>query len=218
MARKKLGIVNFFVPAATSIIVFAAIISFNSKKITTYLLNNIEPYNIDKNIVGNLSNDSSVINTAKEDGIAYDGPYLVKRVIDGDTFIITMQDMDAKIRLIGVDTPESVAATGYDKGKHEKGKIASDYTKDLLIGREIYLEYDVSKTDKYGRLLAYVYYEEEGQRIMINQKLLFDGMAQLMTIQPNVEYVEEFTKAQESAREASIGFWKDKSFTDDEAK
>ncbi|MFT4144376.1 MAG: hypothetical protein QM644_07945 [Mobilitalea sp.] len=87
MARKKLGMVNFFVPAATTLIVFAAIISFNSKKITTYLLDNIEPYNINNNIVGNLSNDSPVINTAKEDGKAYDGPYLVKRVIDGDTFI-----------------------------------------------------------------------------------------------------------------------------------
>jgi hypothetical protein len=87
MARKKLGMVNFFVPAATTLIVFAAIISFNSKKITTYLLNNIEPYNTDINNVGNLSNNSPVRNTAKEDGKVYDRPYLVKRVIDGDTFI-----------------------------------------------------------------------------------------------------------------------------------
>lgn len=87
MARKKLGMVNFFVPAATTLIVFAAIISFNSKKITTYLLNNIEPYNINENHVGYLSNDSPVINTTKEDGTAYEGPYLVKRVIEGDTFI-----------------------------------------------------------------------------------------------------------------------------------
>ena len=49
--------------------------------------------------------------------------------------------------------------------------------------------------------------------IMINQKLLSDGMAQLMTVQPNVKYVELFTKTQKAAREAGTGFWKDNSFT-----
>lgn len=215
MARKKrLGMANFLVPAATVLIVFTAIISFNSKRISSFILNNVDQYDIDKNITENLFNDSSTIGTAGEDGIIYDGPYVVKRVVDGDTFVVIIDDTDAKIRLIGVDTPENIAATSYDKENGKEGQIASDYTKDILTDKEIYLEYDVSKTDKYGRLLAYAYYEEDGQRFMINQKLLSAGMAQLMTIQPNIKYVELFTKEQDSARKARIGFWKDNSFSD----
>lgn len=130
--------------------------------------------------------------------------YKVVRVVDGDTFVASVNGADTKVRLIGVDTPESVA-TGSNAYKNcEEGKIASNFTKSLIEGKNIKLEYDVSPTDKYGRILAYVYLED-GR--MLNKVLLESGYARLMTIQPNVKYVDEFTKIQKTARENKKGFW-----------
>lgn len=212
--KKKPGMANFLVPGATILIVIAAIISFNSNNIANFLLNNVEEYGIDRSVAAFLS-DNTKTDIIDENENIYDGPYTVKRVVDGDTFVVVIEDTDAKIRLIGIDTPENVAAVNYHKENTEEGKIASDYAKDLLTGRDIYLEFDVSKTDKYGRLFAYAYYEEDGQMTMVNKKLLSDGMAQLMTIQPNIKYVDLLIEAQEFAREANIGFWNNDLFADE---
>lgn len=122
--------------------------------------------------------------------------YTVKRVVDGDTFVISLNGSDTKVRLIGVDTPESVASDEYlektGKENSEAGKEASDYTKSLIEGETVYLEYDASTEDKYGRLLAYCYLSD-GR--MLQEILLSEGYANLMTIQPNVKYVERLTAA-----------------------
>ena len=70
--------------------------------------------------------------------------------------------------------------------------MASDYTKSLIEDKTVYLEYDASTEDKYGRLLAYVYLSD-GR--MLQEILLSEGYANLMTIQPNVKYVERLTAA-----------------------
>ena len=130
--------------------------------------------------------------------------YNVVRVVDGDTIIINKDGAETKVRLIGVDTPESVA-TGNNAYKNcEEGKIASEFTKSLLNGVSVSLEYDVSPQDKYGRDLCYVYLED-GK--MLNELLLEKGYARLMTVPPNVKYVDEFTKIQKTAQEMSEGFW-----------
>ncbi|NLK43715.1 MAG: hypothetical protein GX300_04905, partial [Tissierellia bacterium] len=88
-----------------------------------------------------------------------DGKYRVVRVVDGDTLIIEMEDKEERVRLIGVDTPESVHP---DASKNVKaGKIASDFTKSRLEGKYIELEFDVQERDRYGRILAYVWHEGE---------------------------------------------------------
>ncbi len=114
----------------------------------------------------------------------------VKRVVDGDTFVI---DNDQKVRLIGIDTPESVASDEYlektGKKNTDWGKYASNYTKSLIEGKTVYLEFDAAREDKYGRLLAYVYLED-GR--MLQDVLLMSGYADLMTIQPNVKYADHF--------------------------
>lgn len=119
--------------------------------------------------------------------------YLVKRVVDGDTFIITDNDEDIRVRLIGIDTPESVAPESYlektGKENTEEGKTASEFTKNLIEGNYVYLEFDAQKEDKYGRLLAYAYLED-GQ--MIQDILLENRYAQPMTIQPNSKYANHF--------------------------
>ena len=132
------------------------------------------------------------------------GPYVVEKVVDGDTFITTIDNIQRKVRLIGVDTPESVA-TGENEYKNcEEGKEASNFTKSKINGKKVYIEYDLDKTDDYDRVLAYVYLEDG---TMLNKLLLEKGYARLMTIQPNVKYVDEFKSIQQTARENKVGFW-----------
>ena len=127
--------------------------------------------------------------------------YLVKRVVDGDTFVVNFDGTDEKVRLIGVDTPESVHK---DKSKNTKeGKIASNYTTEKIQNKQVELEFDVQQRDKYGRILAYVYIDGN----MLNKMLLEDGMAKLATYPPNVKYVEDFKKLQAEARKNNVGFW-----------
>ena len=110
----------------------------------------------------------------------------VTYVIDGDTFIFIEDGTteEIKVRMIGVDAPESVHK---DLTKNtEAGKIASDFTREELEGQTVDLELDVQTEDKYGRLLAYVWLEE----VLFNKKLLDEGYAELMTIPPNVKYAD----------------------------
>ena len=127
--------------------------------------------------------------------------YEVIRVVDGDTFVIEYEGAQEKVRLIGVDTPESVHP---NKEKNtEFGNEVSSYSKEQLTGKKVALEFDVEKRDKYGRLLAYVYLD--GQ--MYNKILLEKGYAKIATYPPNVKYVDDFTKIQKQAREDKQGLW-----------
>ena len=142
------------------------------------------------------------IKTSEKNTSAIDGEYEVISVTDGDTFEINYNGTKEKVRLIGVDTPESVHPNS--KKNNEYGKQASNYTKNLLERKVVKLEFDVSPRDKYGRLLAYVYLEN-GE--MLNKKLLKKGYAQVATYPPNVKYVEDFKTIQKVARENKVGFW-----------
>ena len=142
------------------------------------------------------------IKTSEKNTSAIDGEYEVISVTDGDTFEINYNGTKEKVRLIGVDTPESVHPNS--KKNNEYGKQASNYTKNLLERKVVKLEFDVSPRDKYGRLLAYVYLEN-GE--MLNKKLLKKGYAQVATYPPNVKYVEDFKTIQKEARENKVGFW-----------
>ena len=121
----------------------------------------------------------------------------VTRVIDGDTFEI---EGGIKIRLIGVDTPEM-------KNKNKTidcfATEAKKKSEDLLTGKEVILEKDVSETDKYGRLLRYVYVGDQ----MINDVLVKEGYAKISTFPPDIKYVEMFKAGEKSARESNRGLW-----------
>lgn len=85
---------------------------------------------------------------------------IVEYVVDGDTVEVSTENDIIRVRIIGVDTPESV---NQDESKNcYEGKVASDFTKEMLYsGREIFLEYDVEKNDIYGRTLAYIWLNNE---------------------------------------------------------
>lgn len=124
----------------------------------------------------------------------------VIRVVDGDTLEVSIQGTKEKVRLIGVDTPETVHPT---IGEEPYGREASNFTKEKLTDQTVELEFDVEERDRYGRLLAYVWLDGE----MFNEVLLSEGYAQIATYPPNVRYVERFQAAQQEAREAERGLW-----------
>jgi micrococcal nuclease len=124
----------------------------------------------------------------------------VRRVVDGDTLEVTGGE---RVRLIGVDTPESVAP---DRPVGCFGKEASRFTASLVPpGTQIRLVGDVEQRDRYGRLLAYVYRQADG--LFVNAELLRQGYAQLLTIPPNIAHTDEFTAIAGRAREGAQGLW-----------
>lgn len=135
-------------------------------------------------------------------------------VVDGDTINVCLNGKEEKVRLIGVDTPESVHT---DSSKNnEFGNMASDYTKSLLKGTEyVYLQYDTSKTDTYDRILAYVWLSndvdvESGYDIdeyMLNAILVENGYAYDKVYEPNTYYALYFEYLRENAEENNIGLW-----------
>lgn len=130
----------------------------------------------------------------------------VTRVVDGDTVIVNMNGTEERVRLIGIDTPESVHP---DASKNlAEGKTASEFTKSKLEGKEVELEFDVQERDQYGRLLAYVYIDGK----MFNKTLLEEGYAKISTYPPNVKYVDDFTRIQKTARENNKGFWNNEAY------
>ncbi len=137
----------------------------------------------------------------------------VTSVSDGDTVHVNLNGRDERVRMIGVNCPE---VSHPDLGIEEQpyGREAAAYTKERLLGKSVWLEFDVQQRDKYGRLLAYVWLEppssgSEGEvrAKMFNARLLLEGYAQVMTVPPNVKYADLFVEFQREAREKEKGLW-----------
>lgn len=141
------------------------------------------------------------------------GPYEVIRVIDGDTIAVDVNgDGEAdRVRLIGIDTPESVNQVNPEKNC-EEGVLASQFTKKLLEGKSVYLEYDVQRMDDYGRTLAYVFLDDT--ETMVQDEILKAGFATTLTITPNVKYADHFYDLLQAARENQAGLWRSDFFSD----
>lgn len=127
----------------------------------------------------------------------------VERVVDGDTVRVRVGGKVEPVRLIGVDTPESVKP-----GSPVEcfGKAAAAFTRRELEGRRVRLERDAEPRDRYGRLLAYV--TREGAGRSHNEALVAEGYAKPLTIPPNVRYSDVFARLAREAREARRGLWK----------
>ncbi|WP_228485667.1 thermonuclease family protein [Thermaerobacillus caldiproteolyticus] len=122
-------------------------------------------------------------------------PAEVVKVVDGDTLRVKVGKKEETVRMLLIDTPESVHPT---KPVQPFGLEASRYVKSLLPkGTNIELELDVRERDKYGRLLAYVWFGNT----MVNELLLKKGYARVAYVfEPNTKYVDEFRKIQDEAR------------------
>jgi len=130
--------------------------------------------------------------------------YQVSKIVDGDTFwIINAKGQEEKVRLIGVDAPESRKSGKKEIGYY--GKESKAYVTQILTGKKVRLEYDVSKYDRYKRTLAYVYLENG---TFLNAFLIKNGYASVMTVPPNVRHADLFVQLQKEARENKRGLWK----------
>ncbi|EGL84000.1 nuclease (SNase domain-containing protein) [Caldalkalibacillus thermarum TA2.A1] len=127
-------------------------------------------------------------------------PAHVVRVVDGDTFVANINGKEEKVLLILVDTPETVHPS---KPAEPFGPEASEFAKQMLEGKEIHLELDVSERDRYGRVLAYVWI---GDR-MFNEILLEKGLARVVVFPPDVKYVDRFREIEKEAQQKGIGIW-----------
>jgi micrococcal nuclease len=126
----------------------------------------------------------------------------VRRLVDGDTIDVVFENSAiATVRLIGVNTSETV-----DPRRPVEcfGAEASARLHELLDGQAVWLERDVSQVDRFGRLLRYVWLDAD---VLVNDRLVAEGYAQVSTFPPDVRYVETFTASQRAAQEAGRGLW-----------
>jgi endonuclease YncB( thermonuclease family) len=125
----------------------------------------------------------------------------VVEVVDGDTIHVEIGGETYSLRYIGIDTPETVHPS---EPVGWMGPEASEANSDLVGGKTVYLEKDVSETDKYGRLLRYVFLADG---TFVNAELVRLGYAQVSTYPPDVKYQDLFLEMQQEAREAGRGLW-----------
>ncbi len=131
--------------------------------------------------------------------------FLVTKVIDGDTFYVKLDGDTVSVRMVGIDTPETVDPR---RPVGCFGKKSSDETKRLIEGKEVILTKDISDTDKYNRLLRYVFLPVSGgETLFINDYLIRQGFAKSLTYPPDVKYNERFVGAERDARDNLRGLW-----------
>ncbi|MDC9725671.1 MAG: thermonuclease family protein [Gammaproteobacteria bacterium] len=150
---------------------------------------------------GNISfSDQSSTNATlvKPPEKTYRYKHQVKRVYDGDTIILKNGD---RVRLLGINTPE--IESRHRQGE-EGGLTAKQWLKDKLQHGSVFLEYDVEKKDKYDRSLAHLF-SIEGEHL--NKELVQAGLATLSIIPPNLRYLDELKKAEQSALKHGFGIW-----------
>lgn len=131
------------------------------------------------------------------------GTAVVVHPIDGDTIDVTVAGHDEHVRLIGIDTPESVARDRPVEcfGPEAKARMAAL----LPAGTEVRLERDVEARDRYGRLLAYVFRASDD--LHVNLLLVQEGYAEARPFEPNVTRQAELDRAEDEARAAQRGLW-----------
>lgn len=137
--------------------------------------------------------------------------FTVEHAVDGDTLALSNGE---RVRLIGVDTPESAVNPKLYRDAKRSGRNAKTilstgaqaklFTKKLCEGRKVRLETDTVLRDKYGRILAYVFLDDQ---TFVNAELVRSGYAHVYTISPNVKYKDYFLGLEREARENRKGFW-----------
>lgn len=142
------------------------------------------------------------------------------RTVDGDTIIVEDSNGEHKrVRMIGIDTPESVAQE--EERNNEYGIMASDYTKELLSNAgTLYLEYDVDADDQYDRILAYVWLEdvddtfnvENIKNSMVNAIIVENGYGIAKKYEPTVAHDDILAELMAEAEENNIGLWQYQEF------
>ncbi len=128
---------------------------------------------------------------------------VVEYVVDGDTIDAVIDGREERVRLIGIDTPETKRP---NTPIECFGPEATTFVTDLLpVGTPIRIERDTVGRDDFGRLLGYVYRASDA--VFVNYEILRQGFAQPLTIRPNVTHEELFVDAARAAEADDVGLW-----------
>jgi micrococcal nuclease len=134
-----------------------------------------------------------------------DGRATVTHVVDGDTIDVRIGGRDERVRLIGIDTPETKKP---NTPIECYGPEASAFTASILpTGTEIRIERDVVGRDDYGRLLGYVHLTDGSTDTFVNREIVARGYAVPLAIEPNTTYASEFAAAARRAEADDLGLW-----------
>ena len=121
-------------------------------------------------------------------------------IVDGDTIEVVVEGKACKVKYIGIDCPDTAHPT---KPAQWFGREACEKNSELVFGKMVGLEKDISETDRYGRLLRYVWLDD----MMINAELIRLGYAQVATYPPDVKYQSLFLRLESEARAEWRGLW-----------
>ena len=128
---------------------------------------------------------------------------IVTKVIDGDTIVLKNGQT---VRYVGIDAPE----LHHPKKKRQcYAEQSKEKNSQLVLGKRVRLEKDISETDKYGRLLRYVYVVNASNKsvLSVNEKLVEEGYARVATFSPDVFLAQKLTDWQNKARDLKLGLW-----------
>ncbi len=125
----------------------------------------------------------------------------VSRVVDGDTIVVALDGEAYVVRYLGIDAPETVRP---DWPVEPFGPEASQFNKQLVEGKTVWLERDVTETDQFGRLLRYVWLED-GR--LVNAVLVEEGYARAVILPPDLKHADEIVSLQREARAKERGLW-----------
>lgn len=128
----------------------------------------------------------------------------VLSVTDGDTIRVSIDGRSVAIRYIGIDTPETVDPR---TSVECFGREATAFNRELVEGKIVELEKDVSELDSFGRTLRYVWIERGSQIVMANEELIRSGYAKASTYPPDVKYQERLGGLEAAARTNGLGLW-----------
>ena len=142
-----------------------------------------------KSVSGEQQGTSEVLSQNSSNGVKQE--VVIAKVLDGDTI---ETNFGAQIRYIGINSPE--------KGE-PFFQQAQKFNENLVLGKNVDLEFDIENLDRYGRTLAYIFVDEK----LVNLEIIRNGLAVVQTIQPNVKYQDAIVTAQREARDKCLGIW-----------
>lgn len=189
---------NFFIPKKIIVIVGVAFVLLIAFKMGSYTKKQDKVPIVSNQPESSFSSSNSkVIEQDVGKSVSKAGLVKVTRVIDGDTIEI---EGGERVRYIGIDTPETL-----DPRKPVQcfGVESSKKNKELVEGKTVRLEKDITDRDKYNRLLRYVWLDDT----LINLALVTGGFAYSYSYPPDIKYQDKFVAAQKEARETKVGLW-----------
>ncbi|MEK7509707.1 MAG: thermonuclease family protein [Patescibacteria group bacterium] len=180
----------------------------------TFIVPSVKDKEVAQASAGVVLEEETEVTSEGDEGEPMEELFDVIKVVDGDTIAISMNEKSETIRLIGIDTPETV-----DSRVEVQcfGGEASEKAKALLSGRKVSLEMDAEEgeRDKYDRLLAYVY-RDDG--LFFNKYMIEQGFAHEYTYDDPYKYQKEFKAAEASAKVAQRGLWAPDACSEPEVK